>query len=87
MKTREENKKEQCPEFPHFGASYPDAACIEGYLWDLDHCNDDGSLYGGGEDPCPFCNREEYIEWCENVDFSREDAEKHIEYLNQEYNS
>ena len=23
-------------EFPHFGASYPDAHCIDGYLWDMD---------------------------------------------------
>jgi len=58
MKTEEQN---QCPEFPHFGAIYPDARCIDGYLWDLDKF-EDGKLYGGGEDPCPFCNTEEYIE-------------------------
>ena len=23
-------------EFPHFGASYPDARCCNGYLWDMD---------------------------------------------------
>ena len=23
-------------EFPHFGASYPDAHCIDGYLYDVD---------------------------------------------------
>ena len=49
-----------CPEFPFFGARYPDATCIDGYLWDLDKC-DDGKLYGGGDDPCPFCNTTEFI--------------------------
>jgi hypothetical protein len=34
-----EEKIKQCPEFPFFGASYPDARCINGYLWDLDKCN------------------------------------------------
>lgn len=31
-----ENKVKQCPELPFFGASYPDAICCDGYLWDLD---------------------------------------------------
>ena len=50
----EQNK--QCPEFPFFGASYPDARCINGYLWDLDKCDENGNLYGVGDIPCPFCN-------------------------------
>lgn len=25
-----------CPEFPYFGAPYPDAICVDGYLHDLD---------------------------------------------------
>lgn len=25
-----------CPEFPLFGANYPDATCIDGILYDLD---------------------------------------------------
>lgn len=54
-------KKNDCPEFPYFGASYPDARCIDGYLWDLDKYTEDGGLYGGGDDPCPFCNTEEFI--------------------------
>lgn len=58
----ETTNKPRCPEFPHFGATYPDATCIDGYLWDLDKY-EDGHLYGGGEDPCPFCNEEAYIEW------------------------
>ena len=45
-------------EFPYFGASYPDAHCINGYLWDLDS-EMDGELTSGGEVPCPFCNTEE----------------------------
>jgi len=60
------NTENGCPTFPHFGASYPDACCIDGYLWDLDKCNDDGSLYGGGDDPCPFCNFESFVD--HNVD-------------------
>lgn len=47
-------------EFPYFGASYPDAHCINGYLWDLDS-EMDGELTSGGEVPCPFCNTEEWL--------------------------
>lgn len=54
--------KQQCPEFPHFGARYPDARCIDGFLWDLDWCDEKGNLTKGGEDPCPFCNSEILIE-------------------------
>lgn len=57
----EQNK--QCPEFPFFGASYPDARCIDGYLFDLDKCDENGNLYGDGDIPCPFCNTEEFIEY------------------------
>ena len=46
----------------HFGASYPDATCIDGYLWDLDSCDEPGgSLSSGGDVPCPCCNTREYI--------------------------
>ena len=56
-------KKQQCPEFPYFGANYPDACCIDGYLYDLDNCDDNGNLYEPPEKiPCPFCNKEEYFE-------------------------
>lgn len=47
-------------EFPHFGADYPDAKCIEGYLWDSDSYEDGGYTIGG-DDPCPFCNTEEWL--------------------------
>lgn len=33
-------QNKQCPEFPFFGASYSDARCINGYLWDLDKCDE-----------------------------------------------
>lgn len=47
-------------EFPHFGASYPDAHCINGYLYDMDSY-EDGAYTIGGNDPCPFCNTEEWL--------------------------
>lgn len=56
-----ENEKQQCPEFPYFGASYPDARCIDGFLWDLDSY-ENGELFGGGDEPCPFCNEDSFIE-------------------------
>lgn len=62
-KQSEQKEKQPCPEFPFFGATYPDARCIAGYLWDLDRCNEKGELYGGGNIPCPFCNTEEFIEY------------------------
>lgn len=46
-----------------FGANYEDGACIDGYLWDLDACDEDGNLYLGGDIPCPECNREEWIDY------------------------
>ena len=79
--------KKHCPEFPHFGAHYPDACCIDGYLWDLDKY-EDGHLYGGGEDPCPFCNEQKYIEWA--ADDPNDAAEvavikKYIQRLREKY--
>lgn len=50
-------------EFPWFGAHYPDATCIDGYLWDLDSGDGDGYLYSGGDYPCPYCNAREFIEY------------------------
>lgn len=48
---------------PYFGASYPDACCIDGYLWDLDSCHvPGGPLHKGGDDPCPQCNHEAWLE-------------------------
>lgn len=82
------DRKEQCPEFPHFGARYPDARCIDGYLWDLDKY-EDGHLYGGGEEPCPFCNTDEYVE--HHLDdlngVTKEKILAHIEYLKLHYDT
>lgn len=41
----------------HFGAAYPDAQCVDGYLWDEDSCDEPGgALLHGGDIPCPKCN-------------------------------
>jgi len=46
----------------HFGAPYIDAICIDGYLWDLDSCEEaGGDLYSGGDIGCPCCNTKEYL--------------------------
>lgn len=50
-------------EAPNFGARYPDGTCIDGFMWDLDSCDEPGGpLYGGGDEPCPWCNTLEFIE-------------------------
>lgn len=78
------NEKKQCPEFPFFGANYPDATCIDGYLWDLDHCNGDGQLYSTGDNPpCPFCNIDAFIE-DHYGDFDDSDIENPTEEQMQE---
>ena len=47
-----------------FGAHYLDSCCINGYLWDLDSCEEPGGpLYSGGDIPCPDCNKDEYIQY------------------------
>lgn len=62
-KAMNDNNK-QCPEFPYFGATYPDARCVGGYLYDMDDCNENGNLIERGNDiPCPFCNTEEFVEY------------------------
>ena len=58
----------QCPEFPFFGASYPDARCIDGQLWDLDKCDDNGLYSSGDNPPCPFCNTEAFIDYYTDID-------------------
>ncbi|EWS54327.1 hypothetical protein X551_02868 [Methylibium sp. T29] len=51
-------------EAPTFGARYPDGSCYEGYMWDLDSCDEPGGpLRHGGDQPCPWCNTVEFIEW------------------------
>jgi len=73
-------------EFPHFGASYPDAHCIDGYLWDMDSYEDGGYTIGG-DDPCPFCNTEEWLKTVlDNEDFeSREKAFAWVEKMREKW--
>lgn len=73
-------------EFPHFGASYPDAHCIYGYLWDMDSY-EDGYYTIGGEDPCPFCNTEEWLKTVlDNGEFaSREEALEWVEKMREKW--
>jgi hypothetical protein len=56
-------KKGSCPEFPFFGARYPDAQCIDGILWDLDSCDERGLISIGDNPPCPFCNTKPFIDY------------------------
>ena len=77
-------------EFPHFGASYPDARCIDGYLYDMDsgEPTEDGIIYSyGGDEPCPVCNTDEWLEHVlENEEFdSRESALEYVESLKEKY--
>ena len=77
-------------EFPHFGANYPDARCIDGYLWDMDsgEATEDGIDFSyGGYDPCPICNTEKWLETVlDNEEFETEDdALNYVEYLKKKY--
>lgn len=58
----------QCPEFPFFGATYPDATCIDGHLWDLDKCDENGLISSGDNPPCPFCNTEAFVDYFTDID-------------------
>lgn len=47
-----------------YWAHYPDATCIDGYLWDLDSCDEPGGpLSSGGDVPCPHCNSREHAKY------------------------
>lgn len=74
----ENEKIKACPEFPFFGATYPDARCIDGFLWDLDKCDDNGLYSSGYNPPCPFCNTEAFINY-----YVDEDEEEDI--INDEH--
>ena len=61
-----------------FGAgTYPDSVCIDGFLHDADHCDNDGNIYLNDEAiPCPMCDREAAIQWWfERNALSWEDSE------------
>lgn len=73
-----EFKNTQCPEFPYFGAPYPDACCIDGRLYDLDNCDDNGNVYVPMEfHYCPFCRPKEFMEQWNMT------QEEYDEYMNQ----
>jgi len=74
-------------EFPFFGAKYPDARCIEGYLHDMDKCDENGNLYLMEEShPCPFCNREEFMQQQKDNEEDLEKVSEWINYINAKYN-
>jgi hypothetical protein len=87
-----EKKVNSCPEFPYFGAKYPDARCVDGYLHDMDKCDDEGNLYLMNESyPCPFCNKEEFMQEAINNEAIDNEAdlqevENWIESIKQKYN-
>lgn len=66
--TKDVISNNHCPEFPFFGARYPDARCIDGKLWDLDKCDSNGLYSTGHNPPCPFCNTESFIEYHTDID-------------------
>jgi hypothetical protein len=78
--------KKQCPEFPYFGAKYPDARCIDGQLYDLDRCDSSGAPYEMFEyHPCPFCNKEAFIEGKIDEEADLVEVEKWIEETRKNY--
>jgi hypothetical protein len=44
---------------PWFGANYPDAFCVDGYLHDADH---DGYDPADTDNPCPRCNTAKFLD-------------------------
>lgn len=47
-----------------FGANYLDSVCIDGFLWDADSGGPGENLMSGGDQPCPWCNHEAWVEGC-----------------------
>jgi flavodoxin len=85
MTTEEKEPKiNSCPEFPWFGARYPDARCIDGFLWDMDKY-EDGMFYGGGEDLCPFCNTEAFLKEQEENEEDMDKVKKWMEETLKKY--
>lgn len=80
-------KVAQCPEFPYFGASYPDARCINGYLQDMDDCDDEGNIYLTKEEqyPCPFCNTEEFMQNCKDNEEDLDKVRQRMEDIKKRY--
>jgi hypothetical protein len=61
-----QRSEERAPDFscsfdgPWFGAGYPDAYCVDGYLHDADA---DGYIPSDATNPCPRCNTKTYLEY------------------------
>jgi len=78
---------------PLFGANYPDAICVDGYMCDADagECVGDGVIYPQSDYPCPVCNTDAWIEYVgvgEDDDCmfkTREDALAYVEKLKEKY--
>lgn len=84
LKLAKQERKTGCIEFPHFGAHYPDARCVDGYLWDLDSC-DDGFLTSGGDAPCPVCNTRQYVGDMIDNEVSPDKMLAHIRFIFSRY--
>lgn len=67
-KTDSKELKQSCPDFPFFGAKYPDATCIDGKLWDLDNCDENGLISSDDNPPCPFCNTDAFLNYIVDTD-------------------
>lgn len=78
---------QQCPEFPFFGAKYPDARCIDGQLYDLDKCDGEGNLYVPGDYwPCPFCQTEAFIkQYAESNNLKYKDVRTMVKKLKEKH--
>jgi len=71
-------------EFPHFGASYPDAKCCDGYLWDMDSWDESlGGFTVGDDEPCPVCNTEAWLDSVVGEDEMFETKEEALAYVEQ----
>ena len=83
----EESENHGCGvEFPHFGANYPDAKCIDGYLWDMDSY-ENGIYTIGGDDPCPICNTEKWLKDVldDEIFKTRDEALEYVKMLKSKY--
>jgi len=76
-----------CPEIPYFGATYPDATCVNGYLWDLDKCDENGLIEPGEKVPCPFCNKAKFMQLQKDNEENLESVESWIEKMKIKYGS
>jgi hypothetical protein len=61
-----------------FGAGlYPDSVCIDGKLYDADHCDNNGNLYETECDiPCPICRKDDAIQYWYDVNFEGDNYEE-----------